>query len=182
MKKAFVALVLAAAVAVYATMLLWSLPALTAIASANGLADARMFDMRPGGYDFATAKAILAALGEAGRAQYRDVQQRLDTAFPLLNGLSMYIGLTFVGRRLNVPGAVASAVAAALAFAVAGFDVAENALVARMLDAGPEGLTPEMVAAASHMSVLKSASVTAASTLLLAGLAAAAYRQWSKRS
>lgn len=178
MKRALIVLVLATTAAVYAAMLLWSLPALTAIAATGGLADARMFDMRPGGYDFDSAKALLVALGGAGRAQYLSVQHKLDTIFPPLNGLSMFIGLTFVAARLGLGGRIATAVAALLALAVAGFDLAENAAVAGLLRAGPEAITPEMAQGASRLSVLKSTSVTVTLTVLLAGLAAVGFRGW----
>lgn len=181
MTRAAAFFVLAATAIVYAAMLLWSLPALTAIAAANGLADARMFDMRPGGYDFETAKALLAALGEAGRERYVSVQQRLDTVFPLLNGLSIAIGLVFVSRRLGIVSGPALAVIAALASAVAGFDLAENASVARLLRAGPDNVTEAMVAVANRFTLLKSGAVTTALTLLLAGLALWAYRLWRNR-
>jgi hypothetical protein len=110
-----------------------------------------------------------------------NVQQRLDTAFPPLNGLSLFVGLSFVAARLGVGGRIAAGVAAALALAVAGFDLAENAAVAALLRAGPVALTPEAVAAASRLSVVKSGAVTLALSLLLAGLAIAAYRHWRDR-
>ncbi|MFZ1681884.1 MAG: hypothetical protein WAT70_12770 [Rhizobiaceae bacterium] len=176
MKRAIPILVLALAATVYAVMLAWSLPHLVAIARDGGLADARLFDLRPGGYGFEDARQLLIALGEPGRAFYTGVQHRLDAAFAVLNGLSMLIGLTFVARRLGLAGRAATASAIVLGLAVAGFDLAENIAVAGLLDAGPEAITPAMVAAASRFSVLKSTAVTGALTLLLAGFAVAAYR------
>ena len=180
MKRILTAFVLAATLAVYAVMLAWSLPTLSAIAAGNGLVDARMFDMRPAGYDFETSKALLAALGEPGRDWYLSVQQRLDTAFPVLNGLSIFIGLTFVARQFHKANALTTAFAAIPALAAAGFDLAENAAVALMLRAGPNAVTPEMAASASALSIVKSAAVTCSLVLLLAGLAFAGYRYWRK--
>lgn len=185
LKRAIGILVPALAAAVYAVMLTWSLPHLVAIAGDNGLADARLFDLRPGGYGFEEARQLLVALGDPGRDFYIGVQHRLDAAFAILNGLTMFIGLTFLSRRLGLAGRAATSCAIVLGLAVAGFDLAENIAVGGLLDAGSEGITPAMVAAASRFSVLKSAAVTLALTLLLAGFAVAAYRlvreRWGTR-
>ena len=59
-------IVFAVTLAVYGTMLAWSLP--TVAASAEGLMP---FDMRPGGYSFAEAEAFLAALSAEGELRFR---------------------------------------------------------------------------------------------------------------
>ena len=56
-------------VAVWLAMLAITMPHLEALT--GGL---KVFDMRPLGYTFDEAKAILAGLGEAGRQYYRDTR------------------------------------------------------------------------------------------------------------
>jgi hypothetical protein len=69
-------------------MLVWSLPRLRDLS--GGLDP---FDLRFFGYDSAAARALLAALGPAGRSFYLTVQQGLDTAFPAL--LAMTLALAY---------------------------------------------------------------------------------------
>lgn len=145
--------------AIYATMLVWSLPAISA--KAGGLAP---FDMRPGGYTFDDAHTFLSALTPEGAAFYRNVQQRLDLFFPALVALTMFFaiaallptlwgGWRWLLASVALPGAV--------------FDYLENAGVAAMLAAGPDGLTAQLVDATSRWSMLKAAANTVASVLLL---------------
>lgn len=168
--------ILAATVTVYLAMLFVTMPHLSAIAGANGLTDTRMFDMRPGGYDAETARALLSALGERGRDDYLHIQQRLDTAFPILNGLSLFIGLSWVGSRLGLSRVAATLIAAALAIPAAGLDLAENHAVAAMLTAPPDSFDPELAASASRISVAKSVVVSTAMTLLAVGLTIVGWR------
>lgn len=169
--------ILAATAVVYLAMLLVTMPHLSAIAGAGGLADTRMFDMRPVGYDANEAKALLTALGERGREEYLQVQQRLDTAFPVLNGLSLFIGLSWVGSRLGLSRVAATLIAACLALPVTGLDLAENHAVATMLKEPLDSFDPAMAEAASRMSVAKSAVVSVAMTLLAVGLFAVGLRR-----
>jgi hypothetical protein len=145
--------------AVYGTMLGWSLP--TVSAAAGGLAP---FDMRPGGYGFAEAQAFLVALTAAGAEFYRNVQQRLDLVYPGLMALTLGLAIATAApkaigrwRWLALP----------LAASVALFDYLENHAIANMLDAGAAALTPELVETASRWTVLKSAATTAAMVILL---------------
>ncbi len=168
--------ILAATATVYLAMLLVTMPHLSAIAGAGGLADTRMFDMRPVGYDAETARALLIALGERGRDDYLHIQQRLDTAFPVLNGLSLFIGLSWVGSRLGLSRIAATLIAAALAIPAAGLDLAENHAVAVMLTTPPDSFDPELAASASRISVAKSVVVSTAMTLLVVGLSIVGWR------
>ncbi|MDK9695103.1 MAG: hypothetical protein OEL76_01780 [Siculibacillus sp.] len=177
----FAATVLLTATAVvYAQMLLVTLPHLAAIAAAAGSADPRMFDLRPAGYDLAAARDLLAALGPAGRAEYLEVQHRLDAVFPALNGLTLALGLAFVGVRLGLTRPIAIGLATVIAAPTALLDWAENASVAVLLALGPAGIGAETVAAASRYTVAKSIAVTIVMSLLLVGLAMVAWRQWRK--
>lgn len=153
--------------ALYLAMTLWSLPQLSALAGGQA-----MFDLRPSGYDLATARTILDGLGAAGRDFYLRVQQPLDALFPPLEALVLSLAfLRLYSRAVARPLIL-------LAIAAAAFDLMENVGVATMLRAGPDGVSAEMVAVASRWSVMKSASVTFAMLALLAGLAMAGWRRW----
>ncbi len=150
----------AATMGVCGTMLLWSLPAVSA--AAGGLMP---FDMRPGGYDATQARAFLVALSPDGAAFYRDVQHRLDIAYLALLAATLFFAFAaLVPRRL---GAWRWVVALPV-WIIAGFDYAENAGVAAMLEAGAAGTTDDMVGRASRWTVLKSNATIAAMTALLA--------------
>lgn len=154
---------LAATLAVYAAMLIWSLPRLREVA--GGLDP---FDLRPFGYDAAAARDLLSALGPAGRDFYLTVQHGLDTAFPAL----MAVTLALAYHRLAPP--VVARVLALVAVAAAGFDYLENLAVTALLRSGPEGASDAMIATASRWTQCKSAAVTLAlvSLIVLLGLAA----------
>ncbi|WP_284164561.1 hypothetical protein [Frigidibacter sp. SD6-1] len=134
-----------ATLAVYLTMLLWSLPRLDMGAAG------RAFDLRPFGYTSDEAHAYLAALGEAGRAFYRGVQQRLDLVFPAL------LSLTLVFAFRTLAPTRAARWFAALALLAATCDYLENHAVRAMLVGPPEAVTDTMVAWASGWTMIKSA-------------------------
>lgn len=146
--------------AVYAAMLGWSLPAVSAAAS--GLAP---FDMRPGGYSFADAVTFLNALSEEGAAFYRNVQQRLDIAYPGL--LALTLGWSIFAAAPRNLGSWRW-LAGLVALPVAVFDYLENHAVAAMIEAGASGITPELVAEAAQWTVLKSGATTVVMLVLLA--------------
>jgi len=166
-------LVFAATLGVYLVMLVWTLPAITA--AAGGLVP---FDLRPTGYTADEARAFLAALTPEGAALYRNVQQRLDIAYPALLAATLVMAILLLspaglGRwrwllaATALPGMV--------------FDYLENASVAAMLDGGAAALTPELAAAASRWTVLKSAFSALAFTVLLVLLALWLLRRLSRR-
>ena len=146
---------------VYLTMAIWSLPGITA--DAGGLVP---FDIRPTGYTYVEAQTFIAALSEDGRDFYLNVQHNLDSAYPAL----MAVVLVMAFRPLFRGGLRVAAIV--LALAGAGFDYMENAAVAVMLRAG-DNLSEAMVATASRWTVLKSAAVTLALLMLIAGLGVA---------
>lgn len=159
MKPVLFWLLVAATLGVYLSMVLWSLPVISTAAA--GLAP---FDLRPAGYTFEEAMAFLTALSPEGRDFYRTVQHRLDLVFPGLLAATILLAIAALlpgrlGRwRFVLPLPVVLAAA---------FDWAENADVGKMLAAGAEGVTPEMVAAASRWSVLKAGVSTVAYSGLL---------------
>lgn len=163
--------------AVYGTMLGWSLPTISG--AAGGLVP---FDMRPGGYDFSEALAFVSALTGAGASFYLDVQQKLDIAYPALISLTLFFAIAaLLPSRLGRWRWVV----AALVLPVAGFDYLENHAVAMMIEAGPNGLTADLVATASMWTVLKSSASMLAMTSLLILLVVrtirAAFRLWQAK-
>lgn len=148
--------------AVYAAMIFWSIPRI--VEAAGGLPT---FDMRPGGYGLDEARAFLAALSPDGAAFYGDVQLSLDTIYPGLMAATLGIGLFWLWRGLSLwlGGGLA-----ALALAAGAADYVENAGIRRMLAAGADGLTAEMVATASGASQAKAGLTTVAMIALVAGL------------
>jgi len=150
-------MIFAAGAAVYAAMLLWTLPGIQA--AAGGLAP---FDMRPFGYSHAEAVAFLSALDPQGLALYLGPQKWLDLAFPALLGL--FLAWSFV--RLG-PGILPRSVLVISAIAAAGFDYLENIRVRAMLLAGPDATTEAMSWAASLATLAKSGLVAFCLTVLL---------------
>lgn len=159
MKRLLFWVLVAATMAIYAVMVAWSLPMISTAAG-----DLMPFDMRPYGYTFKEARAFLVALSPEGREFYQDVQHRLDILYPLLITATLFFALVALlpyrwGRRRWL--AVSPIVLVAVA------DWAENAAVSTLLSAGPEGITPQMVAEASRWSVSKAAVSTIAFMALL---------------
>ena len=153
-------LLFAVTLAVYLTMVVWSLPTVSEAAGGR-----TPFDLRPGGYSFDEARDFLAALSADGTAFYRNVQQRLDLFYPALNAATLFFAIVLLapGRwgawrwllaLTAIPGGV--------------FDYLENHAVAGMLALGSDGITPDLVAAASRWTVLKSLATTVAMVVLLA--------------
>lgn len=152
-------IVTALTLGIYATMLVWTLPAISA--AADGLAP---FDMRPGGYTFDEAKTFLAALSPEGRALYLGPQHWLDLAYPPL--LAMFTAWTILLVSPKRLGRWRSFLAA-LAIPGMVFDYLENGAVAAMLEAGAQGLTADMAGFASRMTLLKSVCVSLSLCVLL---------------
>ncbi|GKY88925.1 hypothetical protein [Sinisalibacter aestuarii] len=145
-----------------ALMVLWSAPRI----EAGGL---RPFDIRTGGYTYDEARAFLAALTPEGLAAYLGPQRLADTIFPIGFLGVLALGIVLGLRRWSV------ALAVALALVPLGYfvlDMLENAKVAGLLRAGPDGLTPDMVARASAITLWKYRLVNA--SLAILGLAWAA--------
>ncbi len=157
-----------AALAVYGTMILWTLPGIQA--SAGGLIP---FDMRPGGYSVAEGRAFLEALGPEGRALYEGPQRLLDLFYPALLAVVL-IGavLTFFQSR------VLRVVLIAVTLAGMAGDYTENHLIAGLL-AGD--ITDGALAAASRATLVKSSATSVAMLVVGAGLLRGAIRKWRSR-
>lgn len=150
----------ATTLALYAVMLTWSLPTISA--AAGGLTP---FDMRPGGYSLAEARAFLAALSADGLRFYETVQHRIDIAYPGLLALTLFLAIAAAAPQRLGRWRLALALPA---IGVAAFDWLENGAVSAMLRAGAEGLTPALVESASLWTLLKSAATTVTMTILVA--------------
>lgn len=155
---------------VYATMLAWSIPMISA--EAGGLP---VLDMRPGGYTFEAARTFLAALSESGRDFYLHVQLRLDIAYPALLAATLVWAIV---RLAPARWGVMRFWLAVAALPGMAFDYAENFMIMRMLKAGADGLTPEMAATASFFSRAKAITTSIAFTLLLGLLVYWLFRLW----
>ena len=156
-------ILLVVTVGLYLVMLNITLPAISN--EADGL---RAFDLRPIGYNYAEAKAFLAALTPKGADFYLSVQHLLDSIYPALLAITLFFAIVMIApRRLKgwrwiiatiaIPGAV--------------FDYLENAAVSSMIAAGPGGITEAQVATASLWTLLKSAFTTIALVVLIIMLA-----------
>jgi len=166
-------IVFAVAIAIYLAMLAWTLPTLSA--AAGGLAP---FDMRPTGYSFEEAKALLAALGPDATSIFENVQHRLDLVYPPLLAASLFLA---IGLLAPAGWGRWRWLAAAVALPGMVFDWLENAAVSHLLALGPAGITPQEVAAASRWTVLKSTLSALAMTAVLVLLAMWVWRRWRGR-
>lgn len=156
-----VVLAFAAAQAVYVAMLTLTLPTLETLA--GGL---KPFDMRPGGYDFMSARQLLEALGEDGRAFYLYRQIPLDLIYPGLFALAYYLTWRWLASR-TWPDWAALKTLAWLPVYAGLADYVENGFIARMIFAYPS-VTETMVATASTATILKSVLTTMTMIALVA--------------
>lgn len=160
--------VFAAALAVYAAMVGWTLPAISR--DAGGLSP---FDMRPTGYSVAEARAFLAALGDEGRALYLGPQHWLDLVYPAL------LAVVLIGavKVLIAPRWLQFGLCL-LALGGMAADYLENARVAAMLGGGP--VPDALILAANRATQVKAAATSAVMLAVCAGLALAAWKTWRR--
>jgi hypothetical protein len=166
------------------SMVLWAAMVFGTLAHLSAAAEgAQPFDLRPGGYSVGEARALLKMLGDAGRAYYADVQLALDSIYPATYAVSRALAiwwLTMPGRLRAAP--LAPAIRWVLLLppvAAAGFDYWENALIGKMLAAGP-AVSDAVVQVASMSTQLKSVAV-ALSELTMLIFAALVFVRWRRR-
>lgn len=152
----------AATLAVYTAMVVWSLPRIAA--EADGLLP---FDLRLFGYTEAEARMFLARLSDEGRRFYLDVQHRLDLFYPPLAALVLALSFRWLFWA-RWPGLAVLLIIAAVV--TAGADALENARVADLLRMAPEAVTAEAIAGASNATLVKGVANILCFTALLAGL------------
>lgn len=173
--------ILTASIALWAAMVFGTLAHLRQMA--GGIDP---FDVRPLGYGTAQARALLDALGEPGREFYANVQLRIDAIYPATYALSRALLLWWVTApgRLRVAPIPTTLRLLLLcpSFAAAGFDYAENALIARMLAVGPT-IDSAVIESASQMTLVKSliSSLNEMLVIVLALLAALRWRRQPPR-
>ncbi|MGR3813803.1 MAG: hypothetical protein ACU0AU_06910 [Cognatishimia activa] len=163
-----------AAVLVYCLMVFGSL------ADIESITGVRAFDMRPTGYSYADALALISALGEEGRRVYLTMQIPLDTVYPALLAISSAGSLYWLSQAFSSSARWYRS-AATVAYLAAIADYAENGLIVWMLSAG-FGVSEAMVAAASFASVSKSILSTVVFTALLIALAEFVIRRMRQRA
>ncbi len=147
---------------IYAVMVGWSLPYITAEAAGQV-----PFDLRPMGYSPEEARAFLSALSSAGASFYLNVQHRLDLLYPALLALTLGSALFLLAPASWGQWRV---VLALLPLLGAVFDYLENAAVAHLVLTGPD-VAETAIKAASRWTILKSAGSMVAMTVLLIMLA-----------
>lgn len=150
---------LVAAALVYAAMVGWSLPLISA--GAGGLPP---FDMLPAGYSLDEARAFVSALTPEARGFYLSTQHALDTLYPPLMALTLGLGLWILSPAKTT---AAKLLAVALPILAMISDLAENALVRDLLTIDPAKLDAEPVMMASAVTVVKSLLTSLAMILLL---------------
>jgi len=158
-----------------AATLVYCLMVFGPLADIERITGVRAFDMRPTGYSYADALALISALRQEGRRVYLTMQIPLDTVYPALLAISSASSLYWLSQPFGSTARWYRAVAA-VAYLAAIADYAENGLIVWMLNAGPS--VPEaLVTAASLASVSKSIFSTVVFTTLLIALAEFALRR-----
>ena len=162
-----------AAVIVYCLMIFGSL------ADIERITGVRAFDMRPTGYTYGDALALISALEEEGRRVYLTMQIPLDTVYPALLAISSASSLYWLSQSFGATARWYRAVAS-VAYLAAIADYAENGLIVWMLNAGL-GVSEPLVKAASLATVSKSILSTVVFSTLLIALAEFAMRRIRQR-
>jgi len=158
-----------------AAILVYFLMVFGTLADIERITGVSAFDMRPTGYSYADALALISALGDEGRRIYLMRQIPLDTVYPALLAISSASSLFWLSRSFGSTVRWYRAFAA-MAYLAATADYAENLLIVWMLNAGPS--VPEaLVTAASLASVSKSILSTIVFTALLVALTEFAIRR-----
>ncbi len=125
-------------------MNLWVVPKIETLS--GGL---RLLDMRFKGYSYAEARVFLEAIGQEGAQLYLGPQLWLDMIFPPILAATL-----FLVYRWLFPGLIGKIIGT-LSLTSVIVDYLENAALAAMLRSGPDHLTPEMAATASHWTSIK---------------------------
>lgn len=150
---AFVAIMLVG----FLLVLFWAGPMVTA----SGV---EIFDTRSHGYSFAEAQQILTDLSAAETRAYLLQERIADTIFPVGLLGSLALGLVLGARVWSLSFALGLTLVPGAYFLC---DMLENAGVARLLIAGPDGIDPEVVARVSGYTVWKFRLVNAAFALMI---------------
>lgn len=161
--------VFAAAMAIYVTMLTWTLPGIAE--NAGGLVP---FDMRPLGYTPDEARSFIAALSEKGRELYLGPQQLLDLAYPVLLAIVLAGAVGALVDNWKLRGVLYLAILLGMLA-----DYSENTFVALMLEY-PGPVSDKLAGLASKATVVKSVLTGFAMVGVLGALILAAKRRWTR--
>ncbi|MFT5571324.1 MAG: hypothetical protein ACI9FR_000238 [Cryomorphaceae bacterium] len=150
--------------AVYLTMLSYSIPAVTAFAP-----QLQIFDLSPSGYSFSYANELLDTLGSEGRNLYLHTQLPLDFIYPSLFSITYSLLLVWLfGKTFNGDSKVYYF--ASVPFLAGIFDYAENVFIIKMINSSPD-LQISTVKTASTFTLLKSSFSLFFFLLLVLGFA-----------
>ncbi len=151
--------------AVYALMLLVTIPKVESYAPNTAL-----FDLSPSGYTYQHATTLLENLGDEGRQFYLTRQLPLDFIYPGLFAIAYSLLLVWLFAKSFQPEAKIFYLA--LIPALGGlFDYLENMGIILMLNTFPE-LSPELVSLSSTFTLLKSIFTSLFFILLFVGFIA----------
>ena len=150
--------------AVYLTMLAYSIPAVTAFAPKLPI-----FDLSPLGYTFNYATELLDTLGVEGRNLYLSTQLPLDFIYPGLFSITYSLLLVWLfGKTFNENSKIYYL--AFVPFLAGIFDYVENVFIIKMINSFPD-LQITTVKVASLFTLLKSSFTMLFFVLLIVGFA-----------
>ena len=157
-----VSALIALTMVVYLTMLLYTIPAVTAFAP-----ELPIFDLSPTGYSLNYANELLDALGNEGRDLYLHNQLPLDFVYPGLFAVTYSLLLVWLFRKyFNINSKVYYL--GFVPFLAGFFDYCENIFIIKMIKSFPD-LQMSTVNIASTLSILKSGFTMFFFVLLLMG-------------
>ncbi len=157
-----VSVLFALTMAVYLTMLLYTIPAVTAFAP-----EFPIFDLSPSGYLFSYANELLDKLGNEGRNIYLHRQLPLDFIYPGLFAVTYSLLLVWLFRKyFNMNSKVYYLGFVPILAGV--FDYLENIFIIKMINSFPD-LQMNTVKIASTLTILKSSFTIFFFVLLLMG-------------
>ncbi|MBT8361441.1 MAG: hypothetical protein KJO32_10830, partial [Deltaproteobacteria bacterium] len=144
-----VSVLFALTMTVYLTMLLYTIPAVTAFAP-----EYPIFDLSPSGYSFGYASELLDNLGNEGRNKYLHSQLPLDFIYPGLFAVTYSLLLVWLYRKhFNINSKVYYLGFVPILAGV--FDYLENIFIIKMINSFPD-LQMNTVKIASTFTILKS--------------------------
>jgi hypothetical protein len=164
-------LFIASAVAMFATTLPFSIPAVTALCG-TAPPDVRFFTAAD------QVREFLAGCGDTGRDAYRYLQLA-DLVYPAISGLFLTSALALILTRLSRPGSGVIALAA-LPIVGSAFDYLENVAAWTALTAFPQD-APVATNALGVMSIAKQAVTWTTWTVLIVALACLVVRAAQRR-
>lgn len=152
-----------ATMAVYLTMLFYTLPAVESFAPQKAL-----LDLSPSGYSYEYAISLLQALGPEGRSIYLKLQLPLDFIYPGLFAISYSLLLAWVFNKGYASNSKIFYFAL-IPFFAGLFDYLENIGIIQMINSYPN-VPHGLVNLTSTFTILKSGFTTTFFILLLVGL------------